>query len=480
MSLAIVPTGVSGLDTIIHGGFPRNSLILVAGNPGTGKTNLSAQFIYRGIVDYNENGVYVSFSEDRTTFYENMKMLGFDFEKLENDGRFRYLDFLAVKEDAVPSVLKSIIEEVNNLKAKRLVIDSWTVLAQAFENPFETRIVIHSILSRITREAGCTTIVIVEIPFGSEKIGLGMEEFVADSIILLQANELNDRLYRNLVIKKMRGKKIHETKIGFTFHNELKAALPFKEALPKNFISKITVFKPIPDSPELFSTGASDLDQLFSGGYSRGSSILFEIGANVSIPQYHLLLAPTAWNFASYDRGIMIVPSSGVDYTILFKQAKMAGYSDETINRLLRVCTFRSSLPPTNPCIIEFDGRDIESDFQKYINLRDEIHKTKGQPLLHIIGIDKLITHYSVNDALKVLNSSVTMARQRGDLCIFVLKPCYYNVSDVLSSFADIHLKIIREHGAILVFGVKPRTHLNFVELDLSKGYPLPKLTPIL
>ena len=66
-----VLTDMGGLDLLVGGGFPFGSLILLAGNPGTGKTVFSAQFIYRGAADYGENGVYVSFAESREVFLRN-------------------------------------------------------------------------------------------------------------------------------------------------------------------------------------------------------------------------------------------------------------------------------------------------------------------------------------------------------------------------------------------------------------------------
>jgi len=56
-----VSTGVDGFDPLLEGGFPRGSVILVAGSPGTGKTVLSARFIVRG-ADVGEPGIYVSFT----------------------------------------------------------------------------------------------------------------------------------------------------------------------------------------------------------------------------------------------------------------------------------------------------------------------------------------------------------------------------------------------------------------------------------
>ncbi|MEM2570045.1 MAG: ATPase domain-containing protein, partial [Candidatus Bathyarchaeia archaeon] len=127
-----VPTGISGLDEIAGGGFPKNSLIILAGNPGTGKTIFSAHFLYYGAANYGEKGVYVSFAESKEAFLKNMRGLGLDFEKLEKEGKFRFLDMVTVRSEAVSTVLEAILKEVSGLGAKRLVIDSFSALAQAF------------------------------------------------------------------------------------------------------------------------------------------------------------------------------------------------------------------------------------------------------------------------------------------------------------------------------------------------------------
>jgi len=180
------PTGIGNLDSIIDGGFLRGSLILLAGNPGTGKTVFSAQFLWAGAEKYGENGVYVSFAETKETFYGWMAGFGWNFEKLEKEGKFRFLDMVTVKEEAISSVLEKIIHTVEDLKAKRLVIDSFSAMAQAFREPIDARIILHTLLGRIVRQLGCTTILIAEIPTGQEKVSLGVEEFVADGVIILR------------------------------------------------------------------------------------------------------------------------------------------------------------------------------------------------------------------------------------------------------------------------------------------------------
>jgi circadian clock protein KaiC len=163
---SIAPSGIDGLDELVGGGFPRSGLIVLAGNPGTSKTIFSAQFLYRGAVDQGERGVYVSFAEDKDQFYRNMKALGLDFERLEKEGLFSFLDMLTVREAGISPVLELIISKIAELGAKRLVIDSFSAMAQAFEKPHDARIVLHTILGRVARSVGCTTLLIVEVPTG--------------------------------------------------------------------------------------------------------------------------------------------------------------------------------------------------------------------------------------------------------------------------------------------------------------------------
>ncbi|RJS76784.1 hypothetical protein CW712_00850 [Candidatus Bathyarchaeota archaeon] len=471
-----VMTGTEGLDRAIGGGFPRGGLILVAGNAGTGKTVFSAQFLYRGAVDCGENGVYVSFAENSEVFHKNMKAFGFDFERLEREGRFRYLDMVAVREESISSVLKTIVEETHRLDAKRLVIDSFSAVAQAFKKPFDARIVIHTVLSRITRQTGCTTLMIVEVPFGTERIGLGMEEFVADGVLLFRADELDGRLFRDIMVKKMRGAEILEDKIPFTLKNGLKAFPSFEVRLPK----KKERFRPLPDSATKFSTGSSELDSLLDGGYPKGSTVLLEMGRNVSILQYHLILSPTVWNFLAKGACVIVTPSSGVDYRLIKKRAAESGLPSDTIERLLRVCAFRSVTTPKDPHVVEFEGKSIEEDYERYLKIAAEIRQQTGRPILHILGVDTLLAYYGRTDTMKILNLSVTTIREHGALGIFLLKPTYFGISGPLNAIADVHLKIVREHGASLLYGLKPRTMLHFVEMDVSKGYPLPELTPVI
>lgn len=199
-----IPTGVEKLDEILQGGFPEGSTILIAGGPGTGKTILAAQFIYLGAAKYREKGVFVTFEEGAESFKNNMLTLGWNFDNLQKKQQVEILDLLSLKEtDKAEAALDEIIETVRVMGAKRLVIDSITALTVVFRSMAEVRTLI-SILQKVLRRLGCTTILTAEIPWGSGRLGTGVEEFLSDGIIMLEMVSRENFLRRRLIVLKMR------------------------------------------------------------------------------------------------------------------------------------------------------------------------------------------------------------------------------------------------------------------------------------
>jgi circadian clock protein KaiC len=199
-----IPTGIDGLDKLVEGGFPRGSLIVLAGSPGSGKTIASAQYIYHGATKLGESGVYISFGERKEVFFENMDRLGLDFRGLEKGGKFRFLDLMTTTSAAVSDTLEVALDEVRHIKAQRLVLDSFTAMASAFNDKINARIILH-LLEKLMRDVGCTTLLLVEIPMGQVGLGLGFEEFVSDGIILFETVEVRSGIQKRSIIRKMRG-----------------------------------------------------------------------------------------------------------------------------------------------------------------------------------------------------------------------------------------------------------------------------------
>ena len=472
-----VRTGIDGLDEVIEGGFPKGSLILLAGNPGTGKTVFSAQFLAKG-AGLGEPGIYVSFAESREALIENLsRHLGLDFERLEVEGKFKFLDYTAVKEEAVSAFLEAILGEVQALGAKRLVIDSFSAMAQAFKEPIDVRIIVNIVLGRIVRQMDCTTIMVEEAPIGESKIGLGMEEFVADGVIRLSVNELEGRVFRDLHIVKLRGTELGERKLAFTLKGGFKVFPPFK---PKH-VKASKRFQPIPDPPDRYSTGSRDLDEALGGGVSRGSSMLLEVDEKASTLEYHLFVAPMAVNFVLQKRGVVLVPSSGVDpMTLLNTYIRLYGGTDDEAKRYARVIVGRGFTSHTEwPNVIVAKGENWREDLDIVVKTSGELEAETSQPNLSIVGTDTVITLYGEERCEEILNLAATEARRLRSALIAIVKAGRRELATRLSPIADIYLRLVREHGCLLLYGIKPRTGLYAVEMDVSKGYPLPKLTPI-
>ena len=199
-----ISTGNEQLDTLLDGGFLRNSMILLAGNPGAGKTILSSNFVYKGALN-DEPGVYACFAETRKRLIQDMNKFGIDFEPMIRRRKVEVLDLSIGSETEVQSSLNQIFEAITTLKARRLVVDSISAMAMGLETEFEKRHLIR-LLYRLILKTGCTTIAITDIPWNSTKIGESIEEFVADGILLMQHHyDKKGNMIRQLRITKMRG-----------------------------------------------------------------------------------------------------------------------------------------------------------------------------------------------------------------------------------------------------------------------------------
>ncbi|MEM2941122.1 MAG: ATPase domain-containing protein [Thermoproteota archaeon] len=198
------------LDNLIEGGLPAGGLIIVAGNAGAGKTILSAQFIYNGAALYKERGVYVCLSESKQHFKDNMLGLGWDFAKLEEKGLVKIVELPTVAKIRVEDMSDLIVEEARRFKAQRIVVDSISALNLALGSKAEVRAVVN-LLTRMLKNIGCTALMITESPWGSKGIGMGIEEFIADGIIIMESIVVGNRLDRRLMILKMRATS-HDTR----------------------------------------------------------------------------------------------------------------------------------------------------------------------------------------------------------------------------------------------------------------------------
>jgi KaiC/GvpD/RAD55 family RecA-like ATPase len=210
---ARISTGVPKLDSLLEGGFENGSVVMVTGGTGTGKTIFSLHFIWEGL-QKGEPCVYLSLEEEADEIKADARQFGWDLEAYEKKGLFRII-FHDPFETDVSSVL---VNQIEYIKAKRLVVDSISMLGLYMKDQATVRKQLGKLMKSV-KNTGCTSILISEIPENSKSLSrFGVEEFVVDGVVVLHYLGIADDTNRSLQIRKMRrtrhGKDIYPYKIG--------------------------------------------------------------------------------------------------------------------------------------------------------------------------------------------------------------------------------------------------------------------------
>ena len=213
-----IPTGVTGLDDLIQGGLRKGDFILLSGGIGTGKTIFSSQFISYGAKSLAEPAVYATFEEDGASLKKNMLNFGMDFQALEKEKKLKILDLDALEGRGMGSNIDIIIAALDQLKAKRLVVDSLTAFLSGAKEGFDYSFLMHLIYKTLKRD-GVTTLMTVSRFQSQGDYSSTLEEFVADGVFLIE-NFLTEsmELRTRFMVRKLRGtehsKKYHSVIFG--------------------------------------------------------------------------------------------------------------------------------------------------------------------------------------------------------------------------------------------------------------------------
>ena len=262
-----VKTGVEGLDQLLYGGFLRGDAILVAGAPGTGKTSLGMQYLYNGITQFREPGLFITFEEFPERIYRDAENFGWDFRALEDEGKLKVL-FTSpevLQHDIIrdQGIVSEMIEEIG---ATRVVVDSISNLHGATEDSRQFRESVYGLVNAL-KAASLTALLTRELREG-EEIGTGPEEFVADGLILLTRSYVQAQRMRFLEVIKSRGTPhIPIPSLYFIGKGGIRILPPFQE--------------PFYRFEEAVSTGIPQLDDLLGGGIPYGSFYLMEIDVDL-------------------------------------------------------------------------------------------------------------------------------------------------------------------------------------------------------
>jgi circadian clock protein KaiC len=219
-----VKTGIDELDNLLQGGIPRESITLVSGPPGSGKSIFCFQYLYQGAIE-NNKVLYLTLDKKEEGLIQQAKKLGIDFQPFIEKGmvKFRYLNINK------KFVYESMNNELQDESYDRIVIDSITPLSEmplfintkengnesiSFINSEEDTLPLTGPVHRrhflyimsLIESTKTTAIITSELPFGSTNISRdGISEFLADGVIILNFDPTMDR--RKISVLKMRNTK---------------------------------------------------------------------------------------------------------------------------------------------------------------------------------------------------------------------------------------------------------------------------------
>lgn len=266
------PTGISGFAQVSMGGLPGGRATLVTGTTGSGKTLFALEFLARGVLDFAEPGVFVTFEESAEDIRRNAASFGFDIAQWEAEGRWAFVDAsdtmaddtLVIGSYDLGALISRIEHAVRQVGATRVSIDALGAVFTRFPEPAVVRQQVFRLVRSLDR-LGMTAVITAERLTEYDGVSRhGVEEFAADNVIVLRNNLHNERRRRTIEVVKFRGAAHRTGEWLFTIDPaEGMVVIPLAFLTPRDRATEIKV-----------STGNPELDRMCGGGVYRDAVLL--------------------------------------------------------------------------------------------------------------------------------------------------------------------------------------------------------------
>lgn len=262
-------SGISGLDAVLRGGFPKGRTTVVCGGPGSGKTLLGMQFLAHG-ARLGEPGLMISFEESPAALVANLAgmSLATEFEAGANvrfvDGRLpggagRSGDFDVEGLIAIASAM------VAKHGIRRIAIDGLDALLSYAADTTTRREEIGRILNWLT-ESGVTGLLTTREAEGANAMlpPFDLAEYASDAVIRLKTEMIGQLLRRSLFVLKLRGAGFETGEHPYVISSRGIRVL----SLPRRTGNATESFE------RRLSSGVERLDRMMLGGYRNGTATL--------------------------------------------------------------------------------------------------------------------------------------------------------------------------------------------------------------
>jgi len=224
-----IRTGIPGFDLIVDGGLKQGKSIVLSGESGSGKSTFGMQFLHNGALDIDEPGIFVTLNQSPQELLSDFRDYGWEIERLIDEEKIMIIDARPFKTDEdfletadvlydsepfpFTHLTQLILQGIKKIHAKRLVIDSLSVLSMQYGNQFNTRQGIQKMITALD-EKKCTSI------FISENLDSRTppEWYAASGIVLLNHIQKTNTMERSIQVIKMRGTKHSEQTFPIRFN----------------------------------------------------------------------------------------------------------------------------------------------------------------------------------------------------------------------------------------------------------------------
>ncbi len=436
----------------------KTLLALVKGETGTGKTTAALELTAR--LQNGGDTVHISTRSypDRLMFQH---ALFSELAAKPNVHFFTTLEFDPTQFVVAHNIVSGLYRLLSTMDHPLMILDSWEGIADYI--PQEARMKLEQSLMAVLESTGARMILVSEHPETNTTL-----DQLADAILVLHEEAIDDRRVRELEIRKLRGLPIRQERYPFTLAgSRLRYLEPFEFSLP----GQTSMFRPLENTPTHMSTGSRDIDALLGGGVPRGSTVLLEIRGEVPFEGQVYVPLTALLNFLATNNAVMAFPFSDYDPTRarLFATQFMP---EDVYDTNMRVFTTDRV---EDPVAIKFSLNPKE-DFEKWLDTYSA-YKAQGKTIWMLMALDTVENFYGPG----VMNFLATVAARAAvnkDIQSIVARP-NLQLTQRVANISQIHLVLTERWGTLILYGVKPRTGFYGLQFTFGHGYPEFQLIPL-